>query len=148
MKKPFFSIIIPTYNRAKTILSTIQSVLNQSFHNWELLIIDDGSTDNTKSLIKSFIDKRIIYIYQENSERSEARNNGIVNAKGDYICFIDSDDLFHKNHLLFIFKSIQTHKNKKAIYITGQSVLHMEKLQTYQLKKWITYPLLFSFLTL
>ena len=113
MKKPFFSIIIPTYNRAKTILSTIQSVLNQSFHNWELLIIDDGSTDNTKSLIKSFIDKRIIYIYQENSERSEARNNGIVNAKGDYICFIDSDDLFHKNHLLFIFKSIQTHKNKK-----------------------------------
>ena len=117
-----------TYNRSKTIDKTIESVVNQTYKNWELIVIDDGSTDNTKEIITIYKtnDKRIKYLFQQNKERSEARNNGIAKANGEYICFIDSDDLFHKNHLLFINKSIQEHRNKKAIYITGQSVLQME----------------------
>jgi glycosyltransferase involved in cell wall biosynthesis len=98
---PHFSIIIPTYNRANMLSSSIESVLNQTFNDWELIVVDDGSTDNTKELMGSFIQKdpRIKYIYQENSERSAARNFGIKNAKGQYICFLDSDDVYLDNNL-------------------------------------------------
>ena len=82
---PFFSIIIPTYNRAHLISMAIDSVIAQTFENWELIIVDDGSTDNTKELVDNYcsIDKRIRYIYQENAERSAARNNGIINLAFD-----------------------------------------------------------------
>lgn len=97
----FFSIIIPTYNRAHMLTKTIESVINQTFSDWELIIVDDGSTDHTKELVASFIEKdaRIKYIYQENAERSAARNNGIENASGEYICFLDSDDTYLPNNL-------------------------------------------------
>ncbi len=72
------SIIIPTYNRADLIERAITSVVSQTYTNWELLIIDDGSTDNTKSIIEKYLsDKRIKYIYQENKGPGAARNNGI-----------------------------------------------------------------------
>ena len=99
MSTPLFSIIIPTYNRANFICTAIESVIGQTYKNWELIIVDDGSTDNTKEIVLSFNDDRVRYIYQENQERSAARNNGINNAKGDYICFLDSDDVFKINHL-------------------------------------------------
>jgi len=99
--KPFFSIIVPTYNRAHLISKAIESVIAQSFVNWELIIVDDGSTDKTMDLIASYQEKdtRIRYIYQENAERSAARNNGIDHAKGEYICFLDSDDYYLKKNL-------------------------------------------------
>ena len=103
-----FSIVLPTYNRAHILPETIKSVLKQSYSNWELLIVDDGSTDNTESLIKNINDPRIIYIYQENSERSAARNNGIKNANGQYVCFLDSDDMFLENHLHVLYKEINS----------------------------------------
>ena len=104
----FFSIILPTYNREKLIIKAINSVVNQTYSNWELIIIDDGSTDNTKEIIakKQTEDSRIIYIYQENSDRSTARNNGIKNALGKYICFLDSDDIYEKNHLSILYTEI------------------------------------------
>lgn len=137
LKKPFFSVILPTYNRGNVLLETIGSVLNQNFTNLELIIIDDGSTDKTKEILEEFKtqDQRIKYIFQQNKERSEARNNGIVNAKGDYVCFIDSDDQFHENHLLFMYESIQKNKNKKAIYISGQSVLKNGKIKNLPIEK-------------
>jgi glycosyltransferase involved in cell wall biosynthesis len=101
MKSPFFSIIIPTYNRAHLISAAIESVVAQSFQNWELIIVDDGSTDNTHEVIAGFsaTDNRVKYIYQKNAERSAARNNGIRNALGEYVGFLDSDDAFAKDNL-------------------------------------------------
>ena len=96
---PFFSIIIPTYNRSKFIGSAIESVINQTYTDWELIIIDDGSTDNTKEIVSNFHDPRILYKYQNNQERSAARNNGIKIAKGEWICFLDSDDVYKVHHL-------------------------------------------------
>jgi glycosyltransferase involved in cell wall biosynthesis len=106
--KPYlFTIVIPSYNRAHFISHAIQSVIDQTFQNWELIIIDDGSTDNTKEVISAFKDKRIQYFHQENQERSAARNNGIKNANGQWICFLDSDDVFKINHLAIFEQHIE-----------------------------------------
>lgn len=98
---PAFSIILPTYNRAHHIEKAIQSIVNQSYSDWELIIIDDGSTDNTKEVVEKYTskDQRIRYIFQKNAERCVARNNGIAKAKGQYILFLDSDDEFEKDNL-------------------------------------------------
>lgn len=89
------SIIIPTYNRADLILQTIQSVLTQTFTDYEIIVIDDGSTDNTAEVLRDFIESgKILYIRQENSGESAARNHGLRLAHGEYIAFLDSDDLW------------------------------------------------------
>src|SRR5690554_1885912 len=99
MSKPFFSVVIPSFNRADFILNTIKSVLIQSYENFEIVFIDDGSTDNTEVVINSINDKRIKYHKINNSERGAARNLGGKMAKGEYITFLDSDDVFYSNHL-------------------------------------------------
>jgi glycosyltransferase involved in cell wall biosynthesis len=97
---PYFSVIIPTYNRASRIAKAIDSVLAQSFEDWELIIIDDGSTDETKEQVDQYEDNRITYIFQENAERGAARNKGVKNAKGVYVFFLDSDDYIYPNYLV------------------------------------------------
>jgi glycosyltransferase involved in cell wall biosynthesis len=93
------SVIVPTFNRAGYIGKTIQSVLQQENGNFELIIVDDGSTDNTEEIILSFADNRIKYFKKSNAERAAARNYGVSKALGDYITFLDSDDLLKQNHL-------------------------------------------------
>jgi len=94
------SVIIPTYNRAGTILRSVNSVLNQTYKDLELLIIDDGSTDNTKELIEQIEDDRIRYIYLgANSGASNARNAGVFYASGEWIAFQDSDDAWKPEKL-------------------------------------------------
>ncbi|MBI6117335.1 glycosyltransferase family 2 protein [Salegentibacter maritimus] len=89
------SIIIPTYNREQRISKAVQSVFDQSATNWELIIVDDGSTDKTKKAIKKYLlDERVQYFFQENSGVSAARNKGVELSKGDYLIFLDSDDYF------------------------------------------------------
>ena len=127
MKSPFFSIILPTYNRDKFISSAIISVIKQHFTKWELIIIDDGSTDKTKDIVLSYDDDRIFYYYQENQERSIARNNGISHAKGDWICFLDSDDAFKENHLSSFYETIC--KTKSNLILTGIEVLKNDSLR-------------------
>ena len=97
----FFSIIIPTYNRAHLITKTIDSVLEQSYPHFEVIIVDDGSTDNTNEVIRNkYADKsHVRYFYKENEERGAARNFGLKKAQGQYAIFFDSDDLMHDNHL-------------------------------------------------
>lgn len=90
---PLISVIIPTFNRANLLNKAIQSVLNQNFENWELIIVDDGSEDHTKKLVKSYLsDKRISYYFQKNKGVSAARNYGATNSKGEWLVFLDSDD--------------------------------------------------------
>ena len=93
LAKPLVSIIIPTYNREKYIGAAIDSALAQSFQNFEIIIVDDGSTDNTKKALEPYLkDGRIKYIFQKNQKVSKARNNGIKNSAGKYIALLDSDD--------------------------------------------------------
>jgi glycosyltransferase involved in cell wall biosynthesis len=94
--KALFTIIIPTYNRVKVLSTAILSVINQSSDNWELVIIDDGSTDNSKELIQDYlILDKITYEYQQHSGVSVARNLGLKLSSTDYIIFLDSDDKLH-----------------------------------------------------
>ncbi|MBK8625159.1 MAG: glycosyltransferase family 2 protein [Saprospiraceae bacterium] len=115
MKCPLFSIIIPTYNRAHIIHRPIESILAQTFTDWELIIVDDGSTDDTKAVVDSYPDERIRYVWQENQERSAARNHGIRLAKGEWICFQDSDDEYLTNHLQVLNQGIGDNPNFKVI---------------------------------
>ena len=91
-RRPAFSIIIPTFNRATLVLGAIQSVLDQTFADFELIVVDDGSTDNTREVIESINDPRLRYIRQENKGVSAARNTGVATSNGKYITFLDSDD--------------------------------------------------------
>ena len=122
MKGPYFSIILPTYNRSELLKKAIGSIMTQTYNDWELIIVDDGSTDDTKAIVETFTqnDPRIKYLYQINSERSAARNNGINNAKGEYVCFLDSADYFSANRLKKMFLSISS-TPKTALYYTGIS---------------------------
>ena len=115
MTSPFFSIIIPTYNRAHTIKTPIDSIINQTFADWELVIVDDGSTDDTKKIVESYQDNRIKYVWQENQERSAARNHGIRLAKGEWICFQDSDDAYLPEHLDVLYNGILENSDYKVI---------------------------------
>ncbi len=95
MNNPKISIIIPTFNRENKILKAIESVLSQTYKDWELIIVDDGSTDKTKDKIQKYLhNEKIKYIYQTNKGVGAARNLGVRNATGDVICFLDSDDQF------------------------------------------------------
>lgn len=94
---PLVSVIIPTYNRAHLIMRAIKSVQAQTFTNWEIVIVDDGSTDDTKRLVESIRqnDPRIFYVkHDKNKGESAARNTGVEYSKGEYIAFIDSDDVW------------------------------------------------------
>ena len=99
--KPFISIIIPCYNYGRFLKECLESVKSQTYKNFEAIIVDDGSTDNSANIAKSFVKKneQFKYIYQENQGLSATRNTGIRNAKGDYICFVDPDDIWFKNKL-------------------------------------------------
>lgn len=93
------SVIIPTFNSAKYLVSAINSVLAQTYSNFEILIIDDGSTDDTREILKTYTDSRIQYFYQQNAGPAAARNKGINLAKGDLIAFLDADDVWEKDKL-------------------------------------------------
>ncbi len=95
------SIIVPTYNRAKEIPKSIESILSQTYKDFELIIIDDGSTDNTQEVVETYQDKRIRYIKNTTSQHgvSVARNIGIRESAGEYITFNDSDDIFYPEKL-------------------------------------------------
>lgn len=95
---PKISVIIPTYNRSKYVVKAIDSVLNQSFKDYEIIVIDDGSTDNTRKTLEAYSNK-IRYIYQENSGASAARNKGIRVANGKWLAFLDSDDEWRVDYL-------------------------------------------------
>ena len=112
---PKVSVIIPTYNREDFISETIQSVLEQTYKDFEVIVVDDGSTDNTQKKLEVFGNK-IQVIEQKNSERAIARNKGIKNAKGDYIAFVDSDDIWLKDKLKRQVEFLDNNKEFILVY--------------------------------
>lgn len=104
------SVIIPTYNRAHLITRAIESVINQSYTNWELLVVDDASTDNTEEVVKKYaLDTRVKYIKaNKNGGNAVARNLGVNAAKGAYISFVDSDDEYHPDYLEKALNKMET----------------------------------------
>lgn len=97
--RPLVSIIMPTFNRGYIISLAIESVLQQTYSKWELIIMDDGSTDTTWDIVSSFTDERIHYYFQTNQGPAVARNNAISVAKGDFVAYLDSDNTFLDHYL-------------------------------------------------
>jgi len=106
------SVIIPLYNSAKYIKDAINSVLDQSFKNVEIIIVDDGSTDNIIEVLSDYIENnQISYYYQENKGAASARNLGLTKCKGSFISFLDSDDLWYKNKLQLQIEFLEQNKH-------------------------------------
>jgi len=131
------SVIIPTYNSEKYIISAINSVLAQTYQNFEIIIVDDGSNDNTGSIIENIKDHRIKYLYQENSGPASARNNGLKNANGEFIAFLDADDLWKSEKLQIQIDAFNNNKNICLIYnaLSVQTELSKE----YEIKRFHNY---------
>lgn len=112
---PLVSVVIPVYNSEKTVQKSLQSVVDQTYPNLEILIVDDGSTDGSKKEIEAFIDRHpsmeITYIYQENKGASAARNAGLRRAKGDYIALLDSDDVWDPQKTVLQLDAFQKNEN-------------------------------------
>ena len=109
--KPFFSVVIPLYNKQSHVKETIESALTQTFQGFEIVIVNDGSTDDSVKIVESIKDNRIRVIHQENQGVSVARNRGIKEAKADYIAFLDADDLWLPDFLHTIYELIQKYPN-------------------------------------
>lgn len=97
--KPFFSIVIPTYNRASFLKENIPLLLKLDYPSFEIIVVDDGSTDNTEEVFQKIKSDNLTYFHKENGERAAARNYGALRAKGDYITFLDSDDILFRDSL-------------------------------------------------
>lgn len=115
---PRFSVVIPLYNKEKDILNTLKSVSNQTFNNFEVLVIDDGSTDRSVEVVKQVKDKRIKLITKKNEGVGPTRNFGVCNAQADYIVFLDADDYWYPNHLENLNTLINTFPDAKW-YLTA-----------------------------
>lgn len=120
MENQKVSVIIPTYNLARYINETVDSVLGQTYKNYEIIIVDDGSTDNTKEALSEYGGK-ITYIFQENQGVSAARNKGIKEAKGEYIAFLDADDLWLKDKLELQIGLMNSNPEVAMIFTDGES---------------------------
>lgn len=123
MDNPFFSVILNTHNSSSTITRTIESVFNQSFHNYEIIVVDDSSSDDTLSIVNRIADKHYyrrklkIIALKGNRGISYARNLGVEKGKGQYIAFLDGDDLWHKEKLRIQHDFIL--KNKPVDWVFG-----------------------------
>lgn len=111
---PYFSVVISLYNKEKHIQSTIESVLAQTFVDFEIVVVNDGSTDGSEAIVKLIKDNRIHYYHQKNQGASAGRNTAISKASGTYIALLDADDLWESNYLETISTLIQSFPNEKV----------------------------------
>ena len=132
MNETIFSVVIPTYNRASKIRRAVESVLAQSYENFEILVMDDGSTDNTAEVVASFADPRITYRWDKNfGGPARPRNRGIALAKGEWICFLDADDWWTVDKLQICFDCI----NEKvdlvpiSIFVNKETAQKLKKIE-------------------
>ena len=116
---PLISIVTPIYNRGELLPRSIRSVLAQTYQNWELIIVDDGSTDSTHAIVSDFTDERIRYHWQENKQLNGARNAGAGLARGAWVCFLDDDDEFLPHHLEVLILAAREQRFQHDIYRSG-----------------------------
>lgn len=109
-----FSVVIPLYNKELSIRNTLQSVLDQTFTNFEIVIVNDGSTDSSVAIVEEFTDSRIRLIHQENQGVSAARNRGITEATYEWVAFLDADDLWLEDHLSTLADMIDQYSEEKV----------------------------------
>lgn len=128
------SIIVPCFNHARYLEQCIGSVKKQSYTNWECIIVDDGSSDDTETVSHSLENDRIIYIYQENKGLSGARNTGIRNATGDYILPLDADDTLNPLALEKMISTFQTNPETLVVFSDTVTFGHIQKKSNLQEK--------------
>jgi len=121
VSEPLVSVIMPAYNARQYITESIESVIAQTYKNWELIIVDDNSTDSTASIIKEFTlkDPRIKYLYQDRGRQGKARNKAIKNSNGDYIAFLDADDLWEQSKLEVQIDAIENSPDITLLFTQG-----------------------------
>jgi glycosyltransferase involved in cell wall biosynthesis len=113
---PAISVIIPTCNRSRLVKEAIDSVLRQTFNDFEVIVVDDGSTDDTRLVIEDISDPRVRYYYRENGGQSIARNMGLAKATGRYVAFLDADDLWPPHYLETVVTRLAVNKEYGAAY--------------------------------
>lgn len=136
---PIFSIIMPTFNRERTIYKSIDSILSQTFYDFELIIVNDGSTDKTEEILKHITDERVQVVTQENTRQTQARRNACKIASGDFFAFCDSDDVWDPEYLNNIFYAFE---ENNADYVFTNYIVQNEHvaridLQDSQTKEWL-----------
>lgn len=128
---------MPAYNAEKYIAEAIKSAFEQTYSNWELIIIDDGSKDNTRTIAQDFHDPRITLVHQSNSGEATARNHALSLSKGEYVAFLDSDDCYLPNHLEETVGYLRVHPNYSGVYSDGfycnQVNSRLEKLSSHRI---------------
>ena len=155
MEKGLVSVIMPSWNTGKFIAESIQSVINQTYEKWELIIVDDCSTDNTDEVVGTFTDKRIKYLKNEkNSGAALTRNRALREAKGEWIAFLDSDDLWKpkklehqikfmkKHNLIFSYHEyvkIDEDSQPLNIYVSGPKIVTKRKMYNYGYPGCLTF---------
>lgn len=122
MENSLVSVIVPCYNQGEYLAEALESVLVQTYCNWECIVVDDGSTDNSKEVALSFCnkDKRFKYIWQENHGPSVARNNAIANSQGRYILPLDGDDKIHKDYIYYAATLLNKREDVKIVYCRAE----------------------------
>lgn len=136
MHSPLVSVVIPTYNRGHLISRSINSVLNQTYEDYEIIVVDDGSNDNTEQVVNQLNKKNIIYIKNEvNRGAAAARNIGIINSKGEFIAFLDSDDIWLKDKLEKQLNAFKLASQDTAVVHCGVQYVDIKTQQP--LTQWI-----------
>ncbi len=134
--KPLVSIIINCYNGEKYLMKSIQSVLSQTYPNWEIIFFDNNSNDSSKKIIKKFSDNRIKYFCSKKTHSLyKARNIAISKSKGEYICFLDTDDTWLKDKLKIQLMYFKNNKNCKILYSNYYNLHNSEKKKTIKFNK-------------
>ena len=147
---PFFSVVIPTHNRAEMLKDAMQSVLDQTFQEFEMLVIDDYSTDHTQEAVASFNDYRISYIMNDRGTGGAGtRNAGILRAKGKWVAFLDDDDVWLPQKLSVLHGKILEHAGSAGLIYTGAASYDFEKNRELQplipeKEGWLEHELLFK----
>jgi len=122
VRTPVVSIMMPAYNAERFVARSIESVLAQSFTNWELVIVDDGSTDGTRAIAASYPEPRVIVLQKVNGGEASARNRALDAMRGQYVAFLDADDEWLPHHLETAVGYLQAHPEHDAVYCDGDHI--------------------------